>query len=54
MGLWIVQVEKLAETSLSVYLSDGSTVEVTLDDLLWIRSQSEHDAQAELNSSKWD
>ncbi len=54
MGLWIVQVEKLAETSLTVYLSDGSTVDVTLDDLLWIQSQSEDDTQAELNSSKWD
>ncbi|MBB5060725.1 hypothetical protein HDF16_005461 [Granulicella aggregans] len=54
MTLRIVQVDKLAEASLSVYLSDGSTVEVTLDDLLWIRSQSQDDAQAELNSSKWD
>lgn len=54
MRPWIVQVEKLAETSLSVYLSDGSTVEVTLDDLLWIRSQEEDHAEAESNSSKWD
>jgi hypothetical protein len=54
MRLWIVQVDKLAETSLSVYLSDGSTVEVTLDDLIWIRSQNEEDTKAELNSSKWD
>ena len=54
MRLCIVQVDKLTEMSLSVYLSDGSTVEVTLDDLLWIRFQSEDDPQAELNPSKWD
>jgi hypothetical protein len=54
MRLRIVQVEKLAETSLSVYLSDGSTVEVTLDDLIWIRSQNEEDADAKLDLSKWN
>lgn len=54
MKMWIVLAEKLTETSLTVYLSDGSTVEVSLDDLLWLRSQSGTEAQAELNSSKWD
>ncbi|MBB5057450.1 hypothetical protein HDF16_002156 [Granulicella aggregans] len=58
MRLFIVQVDKLAEASLTVYLSDGSTVEVTLDDLLWLRSQGscdpEADPEAEVNPKKWD
>ena len=54
MRPWIVQVDQLALTNLSVYLSDGSTVEVTLDDLLWIRSQNEDDSEAELDLSKYN
>ena len=54
MRLWIVQADKLTETSLTVYLSDGSTAEISLDELLWLRSQNENDAQAELDPAKWN
>jgi hypothetical protein len=54
MRLWIVQADKLSETNLAVYLSDGSIVEVAVDDLLWLRLQRTPDPPAELDSSKWD
>jgi hypothetical protein len=54
MRLWIVEANKETETNLAVYLSDGSLVEVTLDDLLWLRSQKIPDSPAEINPAKWD
>lgn len=50
----IVQADIISDTSLSVHLSDGSTLEVTLPELLSFCYPIEPDEPTESNSEKWN